>query len=282
MIAAALLIQAAVPAPVAVGANVQLACTVAGPRFAPATMAVDLQTKKPGSAGVEADAAAPFAHVGATSDAVAWPTGAPAAVAFVMATGAAQYRVELLFAGDRAAGNARVRVVALDGPVRFAQGYCTGRTGKRLTPKALVRMPFDATLLPRPGGPTQLRPIPAGLTEGTCRLVAPDRGIHTLTYAVTVAHDNEAGVAYRFGDTQLTGVALAAGTGLRFHLVTPTDRSVTMTQALDTDPIIYVQTSYERSGDWIELTRAGATLASGECGPAPAAILLPVQETAVQ
>lgn len=267
---------AAIAAPVPVAANVQLGCTVAMPGGVPVSASIDLRTKKPGVAALVADRDGPFSRVSATSEAVAWPADKAGQVAFTAATGNGRYRVELIFAGGIASGKARVQIVTVgdDGtPMRLAQGFCTPRPGKRLDGKKLAREPFDAR--PAPRRPVALRVMTDKLPDGTCRVIGADRSVHTLAYTIVAAAGNEATVTYRFDDPALAGGAGGTGAGVQFHLASPTERLFALTVPVGPQPSLYVHTTFERSGNWIDLTRSGDIVAQGECGTAIPAILAP-------
>jgi hypothetical protein len=271
------LMQAAAPAPIA--ANVQLACTAAMPGGQPTTFSADLQTKKLRIAALVADTG-PLARVSSASAAVSWPAATPGAIAFNVATGNGQYRLELVFTGEPAAGQARLRVVTLGGANPLAlvgQGFCTLRAGKRLDDKRLVATSFDSRTVPARA--VKLAPATPAIPAGSCRVVSADRGLHRVDYTVLSAIKNEATVAYRFDQSTLAGTAGGNATGVLFHLATPAERLYALTVSLAGNPPVYIHQTFELTGVWIDLMRGKAVLGVGECGTAPNSLLAPLQGT---
>ena len=269
-----ILLQAAAPAPTV--ENVQLACTLAMPSAPAASVNIDLKTKKLGVAALTADAG-PLARVASASPATPWQAGGTDGVAFAVATGNGQYRVELAFTDGRTAGAARVRVVTLGGDGALpliGQGFCTTRSGKRLPDKKLTRLAFDATS--PPARPVKLQAGTPTLPAGVCRVVGPDRAIHRLDYTVLSAVKNEATLTYKLDNAAFAGTAGGTGTGVLFNLASPRERLYALTVGLNGQPPLYVHQTFEQSGIWVDLTRGKTVLGLGECGPVPPALLMGV------
>lgn len=264
MIAALALLAAAAP----LADDAQLSCAWIGTGdAAPTQVDIDFRGRRTPGAVLRFAAEGPYARVGSTSP----PTRrADGSVTIAFATGNGRYRIELT-PGD---GATRLRLATLsdDGQrPTAAVGFCAARPGKRLPDARLVAAPADVATPPRPW---RLQPVPGRLPDMACRLIAPDRREHDLQVRITQAKDNELSATYAFATSGLLGAAAAFGSGTQFFLVAPAERLIATTvQLAGPPPPIYVHTTHERSGNWIDITRDGRTLAVGACGqPLPAIV----------
>lgn len=252
------LLAAATPSPV----SPQFSCTLIGPD-ATTVMALDVDftgKKKKSNTVVRMTGTGPAARVSATSAVARMGDGA-SAIAF--ATGTGRYRLELTPEGS--AMRARLAQLA-DGEQRptAGQGYCAPRVGKRLSVKKLKKMSADTVVAARPW---RLQPIPGRLPDMRCRLVGPDRRVHDVQARVTSARANELSASYSFGTSDLIGARTAFGSGTQFYLVAPAERLVAATvQLAGSNQPFYMHTTFERLGNWADLSREKRVLAVGACG----------------
>lgn len=265
MIGPVLLLAAQAPAaavPV-LGSDTQLSCTLIGPGDrAPTRLDLDFRSKKAPNAVLAFAGESAFARVGSTSE-VQRRTDGTYVIGF--ATGSGQYRLELTPQGQAA----RLRVASvLDRSTRLtmAQGYCATRRGKRLGTKPVVALPIDDVIAPRPW---KLTPMPGRLPNATCRIVSREGRVSQLSYEVATVQGNELTANYRFGAGDPRTVAVQLASGTQFYLVAPAERMVATTLSLGGNPTTFVHITYERMGNFIDLSRNGEVFAVGECGQPP-------------
>ena len=263
--------QAATVAPANWTPPNQLSCTIVGPvDQTPASFDLDLVGRKMANAAIVAATGA-FARTSSTS-VVLTPAGDPARLIGI-ATGNAQYRLRLTPAGE----GARLQVFATaDGNQGdlVMQGFCGVRGGKPLVARKLLTLPLVDQGQAAP--PWTLQLLSQALPDRSCVLIGADRQPHTVGYTVTSAVGNELTVAYRADAPDLFGAAGASASGTRFYLVAPARRMVSVMVTVDgSNPPIYVHTSLERSGTWIDVTRDKRLVAVGSCGPALPMLVAP-------
>lgn len=272
MILAALLAAqapAATAPPSAVPDDAQLRCTVIGPGYAvPIGFDLDFRAKKQPNAVLAAAAGSsaldtPFARVSSTSAVVRRPDGL---LVLGFATGGGQFRLELTPQRD----TMRVRMSGAD-DVRVrptvAQGFCAVRGGKALKPRPLAVATVDGADLPRPW---KLAPLSSQLPDANCRALTRDGKVGQFSYRVTRVQGNELWTAYTFPSADLVGATAAIGSGTQFHLVAPAEHMVATTISLGGNPATFLHITYERTGNFLDLSRDGAVFAVGDCGLPPA------------
>lgn len=271
MIVLALLLSgqaAATPVP-ALGDDTQLSCTVVGPGDrAPTALSIDFRSRRQPNAVLAFAGESQFARVSSTSTVQRRADGV---LVIGFATGNGQYRLELTPQREAA----RVRIAsAVDRTTRLtvAQGYCGSRRGRPLKVRPPVPLTVDDAVAPRPW---RLTPLPGRLPDGTCRVIGRDGRVQQLSYQITASQGNELSATYRFAGPGLTGAATAAGMGTQFFLVAPAERLVATTVGIGGTPATYVHITFERLGNFVDLSRAGEIFAVGECGQPPIWVAAP-------
>lgn len=238
----------------------QLSCSLIGTGdVAATTLDLDTRARKGPGVAIRVAGEVPYARVSATSPVGRLPDGS-SAVSF--STGSGRYRLELSPLGDAV----QARLASVQGDLRptVAQGYCATRKGKRLPKAKLASEPVDLTVPPRPW---KLQPLKTRLPEMRCRLIGADRQMFEANVRVTASQGNELSASYTFTGAGPLGASTTFGSGTQFFLVAPTERLVATTiQLAGVAPSFYMHTTFERLGNWVDLSRDGRILAVGACG----------------
>jgi hypothetical protein len=249
-------------------ADYQLSCAIlAGGSGVANTINVDFSRKRGTVVTIVGPGGA--APIDAVGRVLVGPSGgADNSLYFGLTSAGMRYRVEIMPDAFGPDGFGRIRLMKVLGrEVRptVAQGLCWSRKGKALPfSKKTTTLDYTDTFA---AGKWEMATIPTASLDRTCHVLTADRKIHALTYRIGKPDQNEITPSYSTTDAGVTGSLQGQGNGIQFYLTAPHDKLISTTTIITGSvPETSFHVTFERLGNWIDISRGGKIVAVGECG----------------